>query len=210
VTDLDNQLSVLSIPLPVGPPCRLARLRRLHSYMSRLKASTVPLGMALLTQASGHMPRAVLEFQADYFCSKATGVLTNVPGPTHARTLHGKAIQEVRPIDRPADRSTTTLPIRTVLTTSPSHPTPPQPNQTQFIFFVPAVSSLSMVLSTLTYAGRLSVGLVVDESVPAFKCDDFFAVFLQEFEAYEAHALQAKPPPPAPASPTGKGKAKSA
>lgn len=54
---------------------------------------------------------------------------------------------------------------------------------------MPAVSSLSMVLSTLTYAGRLSVGLVVDESVPAFKCDDFLAFFLQEFEAYEAHVL---------------------
>lgn len=104
LTDLDNQLSVLSIPLPVGPPCRLVRLRRVHAFMARLKASTVPLGMALLTQASGHMPRAVLEFQADYFCSKATGVLTNVPGPSHARTLYGKPIEEVRPSVHPSVR----------------------------------------------------------------------------------------------------------
>jgi hypothetical protein len=27
---------------------------------------------------------------------QATGVLTNVPGPVHARTLHGKTIEEVR------------------------------------------------------------------------------------------------------------------
>lgn len=174
--------------------------------MARLKASTVPLGMALLTQASGYMPRAVLEFQADYFCSKATGVLTNVPGPTHARTLHGMVIQEVCPTDpRCIVVPACSIVIPYIPPLCPSLPaTAPHPNQTQFIFFVPAVSSLSMVLSTLTYAGRLSVGLVVDESVPAFKCDDFLAFFQQEFEAYEAHVFQVEPC----AGP--KGKAKSA
>jgi hypothetical protein len=36
-----------------------------------------------------------------------------------------------------------------------------------------------MVLSTLTYAGRLSVGMVVDESVPC-RADAFLAFFLEE------------------------------
>jgi hypothetical protein len=49
----------------------------------------------------------------------------------------------------------------------------------QFIFFVPAISSIGVVLSTLTYAGRLSLGMVVDEAVPC-QADAFLAFFLEE------------------------------
>ena len=91
--DLDNQLSVLSIPLPTGLGCRRHRLSHIHGFMTELKQSTVPLGMAWLTQATGYMPRGVLSWQADFFCEKATGVLTNVPGPIHKRRIAGAEIE---------------------------------------------------------------------------------------------------------------------
>jgi len=96
LTDLDNQLSVLSVALPTGLASRRRRLAHLHALTSRLKDSTVPLGVTLLTTATGALlPRRLLEAQADFLCHRTTGVVTNVPGPVHRRRFAGHPIEGI-------------------------------------------------------------------------------------------------------------------
>lgn len=96
LTDLDNQLSVLSVALPTGLASRRRRLAHLHALTSRLKDSTVPLGVALLTTATGALlPRRLLEAQADFLCQRTTGVVTNAPGPVHRRRFAGHPIEGI-------------------------------------------------------------------------------------------------------------------
>ncbi|KAM3571269.1 hypothetical protein VYU27_006683 [Nannochloropsis oceanica] len=94
--DLDNQLTVLSIPLPTGLASRRRRLAHIHHFTARLKNSTFPLGMALLSRiATSCLPARLLEMQNDFLCEKASGVLTNVPGPVHFRQMGGAEIEEI-------------------------------------------------------------------------------------------------------------------
>ena len=94
--DLDNQLSVLSIPLPTGLASRRHRLAHIHDFTMRLKHSTFPLGMAWLTQhAAFFLPVHLLEKQNNFLCERASGVLTNVPGPVHARQIAKAEVEEI-------------------------------------------------------------------------------------------------------------------
>ncbi len=94
--DLDNRLSVLSIPLPTGLASRRRRLAHIHHFTAHLKDSTFPLGMALLTRIAAFcLPARLLETQNKFLCEKASGVLTNVPGPVHLRQIGGAEIEEI-------------------------------------------------------------------------------------------------------------------
>jgi hypothetical protein len=52
--------------------------------------------MALLTHLAAFLlPVRLLEMQNNFLCEKASGVLTNVPGPVHVRQIVGAKIEEI-------------------------------------------------------------------------------------------------------------------
>ncbi len=87
--DLGNRFGLVLLDLPVGTADPRARLRQAGARMRAIKRSkegTVSYG---LLGAMGHVPPAVETRFVDLFSSKATMVLTNVPGPRETVSLAG-------------------------------------------------------------------------------------------------------------------------
>jgi WS/DGAT/MGAT family acyltransferase len=86
-------LVFLSLPLGIGDPLqRLAELRRRSAALRRSAEAPVVL---LILRAIGRVPLAVQRLVVSIFATKATLVMTNVPGPNRTLYLAGKAIRDV-------------------------------------------------------------------------------------------------------------------
>ncbi len=93
--ELGNRFGLvfLALPLVVGDPLeRLAELKRRMDRLKRSPEAVVAFGM--LT-AMGGVPASVESRVIDLFGSKATAVVTNVPGPSQVRCLAGAPIREM-------------------------------------------------------------------------------------------------------------------
>jgi WS/DGAT/MGAT family acyltransferase len=95
MSELGNQFGLVFLSLPIGivdPRLRLAEVRR---RMRSLRASAEPLVVLRVLSVMGRIPRIFQRAGVSLFGSKATAVLTNVPGPSEPLYLAGKLVQEI-------------------------------------------------------------------------------------------------------------------
>jgi WS/DGAT/MGAT family acyltransferase len=95
MSDLGNQFGLIFLSLPVGildPARRLAELRR---RATALKRSTEPVVVYGILKAMGLTPHAIQKLVVRIFATKATAVMTNVPGPRQTVYLAGSPIRDV-------------------------------------------------------------------------------------------------------------------
>jgi WS/DGAT/MGAT family acyltransferase len=92
---LGNRFGLIFLALPLGlvePAARLAEVKR---RMDELKATLQPAVAYGTLQAIGYLPSAVQAVPVGFFGSKATAVLTNVPGPREPLYLAGVPMRQV-------------------------------------------------------------------------------------------------------------------
>jgi WS/DGAT/MGAT family acyltransferase len=95
MSDLGNQFGLIFLSLPVGildPARRLAELRR---RATTLKRSMEPLVVYGILKAMGLSPHALQKLVVRIFATKATAVMTNIPGPRQTIFLAGSPIRDV-------------------------------------------------------------------------------------------------------------------
>ena len=91
---LGNHFGLVALELPVGIENPLARLYATRSRMEALKGSyQAPVTYSILGLV-GMVPRFVQQQILDLLASKATAVMTNVPGPQAARYLAGSKLEQ--------------------------------------------------------------------------------------------------------------------
>lgn len=91
---LGNYFGTVFVPLPVDGASPLERLYRVKHETRRLKKSWQPAIAWGLTGAAGFLPGSWCEPLTDLFCSKASAVVSNVPGTAEPRYLAGCRITE--------------------------------------------------------------------------------------------------------------------
>ena len=90
--ELGNRFSLVFLPLPVYLEDPVLRLKEVKRRMDRLKTSPEPYINFGLLSAIGHLPPDVAKKTARLFGNKASGVLTNVPGPRQPLYFAGSRI----------------------------------------------------------------------------------------------------------------------
>ena len=94
-SQLGNQFGVVAVELPVGIENPLARLYEIRRRMEDLKKSNeAAVTLGLLT-ALGYAPRLVQDQLFNLLLSRATAVMTNVPGPQHPLYLGGSRLKQL-------------------------------------------------------------------------------------------------------------------
>jgi WS/DGAT/MGAT family acyltransferase len=92
---LGNKFGLVPLLLPIGIENPLERVLAVRSRMNELKDGyTAPVALALLG-AAGMAPRLIQKQALDLLASKATAVMTNVPGPQHALYLAGSHLKRM-------------------------------------------------------------------------------------------------------------------
>lgn len=92
MTQLGNKFSLVFLPLPVGLADPLDRLNFVREHMDNLKKSPeIPVAFSIL-KGIGMSPAELQEVMVTMFGSKATAVLTNVPGPPIPLYFAGRKI----------------------------------------------------------------------------------------------------------------------
>lgn len=92
---LGNRFGIVGIELPVGVENALTRLGEIHRRMEALKRSYEPLVTLGLFEALGYAPQAVQDRVFDLLLSRATAVMTNLPGPQQPLYLAGSEIKQM-------------------------------------------------------------------------------------------------------------------
>jgi diacylglycerol O-acyltransferase len=93
--DLGNRFGLVFLPLPVGaadPEERLARIRAAVAGLKRSPDAVVSYGVLW---AVGHLPQEADRILTGFFSSKASLVVTNVPGPRERLHLAGHEIDRI-------------------------------------------------------------------------------------------------------------------
>lgn len=92
---LGNKFSLVFLPLPIGLADPLERLEAVREKMDALKKSPeIPVAFTIL-KGIGMSPEELHDVLVKMFGSKATAVLTNVPGPPIPLHLAGSKIKEI-------------------------------------------------------------------------------------------------------------------
>jgi WS/DGAT/MGAT family acyltransferase len=92
--ELGNRFGVVAVELPVGLANPLARVHEIHRRMEALKSSYEPPVTLGLLEALGHAPQGAQDMVFDLLLSRATAVMTNVPGPQQPLYLAGSEIKQ--------------------------------------------------------------------------------------------------------------------
>ena len=92
---LGNRFGVMAIELPVGFENPLERLFEVRRRMEVLKKSYEPATTLGLLAALGYAPKIVQDKVFDLLLSRATAVMTNVPGPQNPLYLAGSELKQV-------------------------------------------------------------------------------------------------------------------
>jgi diacylglycerol O-acyltransferase / wax synthase len=93
--ELGNKFSLVFLPLPVHLKDPVLRLKEVKRRMDRLKTSPDPYINFALLNAIGYLPPALAKKAAAVFGNKASGVLTNVPGPRQPLYYAGREIKNL-------------------------------------------------------------------------------------------------------------------
>jgi WS/DGAT/MGAT family acyltransferase len=91
---LGNRFGIIAVLLPVGIENPLERLMTVRQRMLELKTSYEPATTLGLFAALGYLPKVVQDQLFDLLVSKATAVMTNVPGPPEPLTVAGSTIKQ--------------------------------------------------------------------------------------------------------------------
>ncbi len=92
---LGNHFGLAFVPLPVGEPALGDRIRAVRDHMSAERAGVEAFLMYLTLTVGGRSPDAVLEWLLRRFEDRATGVVTNVPGPTAPISFAGREVTDI-------------------------------------------------------------------------------------------------------------------
>ena len=92
---LGNSFGLVFLTLPVGIVDPVRRLRAIKKEMDELKRSPEALVAYGVLNVMGMAPVEVERLGLRFFGSKATAVLTNVPGPREALYLAGRKLEQV-------------------------------------------------------------------------------------------------------------------
>ncbi len=93
-SELGNRFGLLAVELPVGVADPIERLMIVRQRMASLKSSYEPSTTLGLFAALGHVPKLVQDQMLDLLASRATAVMTNVPGPAESLTLAGSKLKQ--------------------------------------------------------------------------------------------------------------------
>ena len=94
-TALGNQFGLVFLELPIGESRPLQRLYQVHDAMKALRESKQPLVAYGLLAALGRLPLQVEEPAIELFSSKASLVVSNVPGPREPLSMAGAPISQL-------------------------------------------------------------------------------------------------------------------
>ena len=95
VVKLGNRFGMVFLQLPTGVADRRERLREIKRRMDEIKASSEPIVIFGLLAAVGMAGPEIESLALQFFGSKATSVMTNVPGPREEIFLAGKAMRSM-------------------------------------------------------------------------------------------------------------------
>jgi WS/DGAT/MGAT family acyltransferase len=93
--ELGNRFGLVPLVLPVGIANPVARLQEVRRRMDEFKGGYQALLSYALLAAAGHVPRAAQDVLLQYMASKATAVMTNVPGPGQAMSMAGRTLSRL-------------------------------------------------------------------------------------------------------------------
>ncbi len=91
---LGNRFGILAVELPVGIEDPMKRLAEVRRRMLELKNSVEPPVTLGLFGALGYAPKYVQDQLFDLLTSRATAVMTYVPGPTEKLTIGGALLDQ--------------------------------------------------------------------------------------------------------------------
>lgn len=94
-TALGNYFGLVAVLLPLGIENPVERLYEVKRRMTELKASRQALVTLGVLAAVGMAPKRVQQEILDLLASRATAVMTNVPGPQHPLHMAGTRLKEV-------------------------------------------------------------------------------------------------------------------
>jgi WS/DGAT/MGAT family acyltransferase len=94
-TTLGNKFGLVPLLLPIGVDDPLERVLIVRSRMNELKDSYTALVALAVLGVAGVAPRALQKQILDMLASKATAVMTNVPGPQHALYMAGSRLRQM-------------------------------------------------------------------------------------------------------------------
>lgn len=93
---IHNKIGMLSIELPVHIRNAEKRIAYIHEKTELLKHSFEPfLIYSLMNLMADVLPSKIEDMVADYLGTQITGVMTNVPGPSHAIYIGGQKIKDI-------------------------------------------------------------------------------------------------------------------
>jgi len=95
MSELGNRFGLIFLSLPVGEDDPVVRLAELRRRALALKRSAEPVVVYAILRLLGIVPLAVQKLVVKIFGTKATAVMTNVPGPREVLHLAGTAIREI-------------------------------------------------------------------------------------------------------------------
>lgn len=95
MSELGNRFGLIFLALPVGIDDAVQRLAELHRRALALKRSAEPVVVYAILKLLGLVPLAVQKLVVKIFGTKATAVMTNVPGPREELYLAGRTIREI-------------------------------------------------------------------------------------------------------------------
>jgi diacylglycerol O-acyltransferase / wax synthase len=93
--ELGNRFGIIAVELPVGFESPLERLYEVQRRIEALKTSYEPSVTLGLFAGLGFAPQVVQDRLFDLLLSRATAVMTNVPGPQHPLYLAGSEVKQV-------------------------------------------------------------------------------------------------------------------
>ncbi len=93
--ELGNRFGIIAVELPVGLAGPLERLYEVQRRMEALKTSYEPSVTLGLFAGLGYAPQVVQDRLFDLLLSRATAVMTNVPGPQQKLFLAGSELKQV-------------------------------------------------------------------------------------------------------------------
>jgi len=93
--ELGNRFGLVFLSLPVGLPTRMERLRELKKRMDVIKKSSEAIVTFGVLNAIGYASADIESRAIGFFGAKATGVMTNVPGPREEIYMAGRAVRSM-------------------------------------------------------------------------------------------------------------------
>ena len=93
--ELGNRFGIIAVELPVGFESPLERLYEVRRRMELLKSSYEPKVTLGLFAGLGYAPQIVQDKLFDLLLSRATAVMTNVPGPQQPLYLAGSELKQM-------------------------------------------------------------------------------------------------------------------